>query len=72
MKNIYIYLTVAAAALLMMVASTCLLTVADEGVRQACGYVSLVLGGICTWCTAKMLLDEEKREEQHHTPVHVN
>ena len=57
MKNIYIYLTVAAAALLMMVASACLLTVADEGVRQACGYVSLILSGICTWCTAKVLLD---------------
>ena len=72
MKNIYIYLTDAAAALQMMVASACLLTVADEGVRQACGYVSLILSGICTWCTAKVLLDEEKREEQHYTPAHVN
>lgn len=72
MKNIQIYLLAAVVALLMMVASAFLLTAADAEIRQASGYVTLILGAIGTWFTAKAMLAEEKREEQHQAHAHAN
>lgn len=71
MKNIQIYLLAAVVALLMM-ASAFLLTAADAEIRQASGYVTLIFGAISTWFTAKAMLAEEKREEQHQAHAHAN
>ena len=56
----------------MMVASAFLLTAADVEIRQASGYVTLIFGAIGTWFTAKAMLAEEKREEQHQAYAHAN
>ena len=58
--------------LVMMVASAFLLTAADAEIRQASGYVTLIFGAISTWFTAKAMLAEEKREEQHQAHAHAN
>ena len=55
-----------------MVASAFLLTAADAEIRQASGYVTLIFGAIGTWFTAKAMLTEEKREEQHQAHAHAN
>ena len=72
MKNIYTYISVAVVMLVMMVASAFLLTAADAEIRQASGYVTLIFGAISTWFTAKAMLTEEKREEQHQAHAHAN
>ncbi len=72
MKNIQIYIAVAVVSLMFMVASAFLLTAADEEIRQASGYVTLIFGAISTWFTAKAMLAEEKREEQHQANAHAN
>ncbi len=72
MKNIQIYIAVAVVSLMFMVASAFLLTAADEEIRQASGYVTLIFGAISTWFTAKAMLAEEKREEQDEAHARAN
>ena len=69
MKNIQIYLLAAVVALLMMVASTCLMTAPEAPIREGGGYAALIFGVITVWAVTKAML-MERDHEMHNIPHH--
>ena len=75
MKNINIYIMISVVSLMLVVATAFLMTAADAPIREAGGYLPLLLGAVFTWSTAKANLMEREREERANgrvfTPSHA-
>ena len=67
MKNINTQVVIAIVSLVLVVASTFLMTAADEPVRQAGMYLPIIFGAVATWAAAKasfLEMDCEDRRAQ--------
>ena len=62
MKNISTYVMISIVSLVLVVATAFLMTAADAPIREAGGYLPLLLGAVFTWSTAKANLMERDRE----------
>ena len=72
MKNIYTHISIAVVTFLMMVASTCLMTAPEAGMRLIGEYVTLFWAVVFTASTTRALLLERSREEKHENkPAHA-
>ncbi len=75
MKNINTYIMISVVSLMLVVATAFLMTAADAPIREAVGYLPLLLGAVFTWSTAKANLMEREREEcangRVFTPSHA-
>ena len=75
MKNISTYIMISIVSLVLVVATAFLMTAADAPIREAGGYLPLLLGAVFTWSTAKANLMERAHEErgnaQRFTPSHA-
>ena len=67
MKNINTYILTAIVSLVLVVATSFLMTAADEPIRQAGYYLPVVFGAVATWAAAKasfLEMDCEDRKVQ--------
>ena len=71
-NNIYTYISLAVVSLMLVVASTFLMTAADAPIREAGGYLPLIFGAVFTWAAAKALLMERRREQDRNKTVSVD
>lgn len=71
MKNINTYIMISVVSLMLVVATAFLMTAADAPVREAGGYLPLLLGAVFTWSTAKANLMEREREERANGRVFI-
>lgn len=69
MKNINTYIMISVVSLMLVVATAFLMTAADAPIREAGGYLPLLLGAVFTWSTAKANLMEREREERANARV---
>lgn len=68
MKNINTYIMISIVSLVLVVATAFLMTAADVEVREIGGYLSLLMGAVFTWSTAKASLMERAHEERGNAP----
>ena len=72
MKNISIQVVIAIVSLVLVVASTFLMTAADEPIRQAGIYLPLIFGILATWSASRAgLLEMDCEEHTAHTAAHA-
>ena len=75
MKNINTYIMISIVSLVLVVATAFLMTAVDVEVREIGGYLSLLMGAVFTWSTAKANLMEREREIRSNartfTPSHA-
>ena len=64
MKNINNYILTAIVSLVLVVATSFLMTAADEPVRQAGMYLPMIFGAVGTWAAGKAGLLELDYEER--------
>lgn len=64
MKNINTYILAAVVSLVLVVATSFLMTAADEPVRQAGMYLPMIFGAVGTWAASKAGLLELDYEER--------
>ena len=64
MKNFNNYVLTAIVSLILVVATSFLMTAADEPIRQAGLYLPIVFGAVATWATGKAGLLELDYEER--------
>ncbi len=64
MKNINNYILTAIVALVLVVATSFLMTAADEPIRQAGMYLPMIFGAVGTWAAGKAGLLELDYEER--------
>ena len=72
MKNIAAYIIISIVSLVMVVATAFLMTAADAPIREAGGYLPLLLGAVFTWSTAKANLMERDREVRSNAAFTVS
>ena len=63
MKNINNYILTAIVSLILVIATSFLMTAADEPIRQAGYYLPMIFGAIGTWAASKAGLLELDYEE---------
>jgi len=72
MKNISIQVVIAIVSLVLVVASTFLMTAADEPIRQAGMYLPLIFGALATWSASRAsLLEMDYEGHTVHTAAHA-
>ena len=72
MKNIGTYVFITIVSLVMVVATAFLMTAADEPIRQAGIYLSLIFGILATWSASRAgLLEMDHEEHAAHTAAHA-
>lgn len=64
MKNINLYILAAIVSLVMVIATTFLMTAADAPIRQAGAYLPMIFGALATWSAGKAGLLEMDYEER--------
>ena len=68
MKNINTYILTAIVSLVLVVATSFLMTAADEPIRQAGYYLPVVFGAVAAWAAGKAGLLELDYEERTARP----
>ena len=76
MKNISTYIMISIVSLVLVVATAFSMTAADAPIREAGGYLPMLLGAVFTWSTAKANLMERDHEVRRNartafTPSHA-
>ena len=72
MKNIGAYVFITIVSLVLVVASTFLMTAADEPIRQAGMYLPLIFGALATWSASRAgLLEMDCEEHTAPTAAHA-
>ena len=76
MKNISTYVMISIVSLVLVVATAFLMTAADAPIREAGGYLPMLLGATFPWSTATANLMERDREVRRNahtafTPGHA-
>ena len=72
MKNINTYILTAIVSLILVVATSFLMTAADEPIRQAGMYLPLIFGALATWSASRAsLLEMDYEGHPVHTAAHA-
>ena len=72
MKNINAYILTAIVSLVLVVATSFLMTAADEPIRQAGYYLPMIFGAVGTWAAYKAgLLEMDYEERKAHHAAHA-
>ena len=72
MKNINTYILTAIVSLILVVATSFLMTAADEPIRQAGMYLPLIFGALATWSASRAgLLEMDYEGHTAHTAAHA-
>ena len=72
MKNINNYILTAIVSLVLVVATSFLMTAADEPIRQAGMYLPLIFGALATWSASRAgLLEMDYEGHTVHTAAHA-
>ena len=71
MKNINAYILTAIVSLVLVVATSFLMTAADEPIRQAGYYLPMIFGAVGTWAASKAGLLELDYEERAARRAHA-
>ena len=72
MKNFNNYVLTAIVSLILVVATSFLMTAADEPIRQAGYYLPMIFGAVGTWAASKAgLLEMDYEERKAHHAAHA-